>query len=72
LVLKEHEWFVPELARELGVRPHVVYAWIRKGRLTSRQVDGPQGRWIVHADASKRENLKAAVTEVHAQGSESA
>src|SRR5262249_6189609 len=70
LALKEDEWFVPDLARELGVRPHVVYAWIRKGKLPARQVDGSQGRWIVHADAATLESLKAVVTEVGAQGSD--
>ncbi len=70
LALKEDEWFVPDLVRAVGVRPHVVYAWIRKGKLSARQVDGPQGRWIVHADAATLENLKAAATEVGAQGSE--
>jgi len=58
LVLTEGEWFVPDLARELGVRPQVVYAWIRSKRLTARQVNGPQGRWIVRADAGLLACLK--------------
>jgi hypothetical protein len=62
LTLKEGEWFVPELARAVGVRPQVVYAWIRTGQLPARQVNGPQGRWIVHADAAELERLKAAPT----------
>jgi DNA invertase Pin-like site-specific DNA recombinase len=69
LTLKEDEWFVPDLAREVGVRPQVVYAWIRKGKLSAWQVDGPQGRWIVHADAATLEGLKAAATEAGVQGS---
>jgi hypothetical protein len=69
LTLKEDEWFVPDLARAVGVRPQVVYAWIRQGKLTARQVDGPQGRWIVHADAATLESLRAAATEAGAQGS---
>lgn len=67
---KQDEWFVPDLARAIGVRPHVVYAWIRKGKLPARQVDGHQGRWIVHADAKTLESLKAAAPEVDAQGSD--
>jgi hypothetical protein len=67
LTLKEGEWFVPDLARAVGVRPHVVYAWIHKGQLPARQVDGPRGRWIVHADAAGLERLKAAPTAVGTQ-----
>ena len=63
LALREGDWFVPDLARALGVRPQCVYAWIRNGRLPARQVDGPQGRWIVHAEADVLESLKA----LHAQ-----
>jgi len=62
LKLKEDEWFVPDLARAVGVPPHVVYTWIRKGRVSARQVDGPQGRWIIHVDAATLGNLKASST----------
>ena len=58
LALSTDEWFVPELAQELGVRPQVIYVWIRQKRLVARQVDGPQGRWVVHADAALVERLK--------------
>jgi DNA invertase Pin-like site-specific DNA recombinase len=56
--LKADEWLVPDLARELGVRPAVIYARIRQNQLTAHQVDGPQGRWIVHADAAVVARLK--------------
>lgn len=69
LTLKHDEWFVPDLARAVGVRPHVVYAWIRKGKLSARQVDGPQGRWIVHTDSATLETLKATALEMGTQGS---
>jgi hypothetical protein len=59
LVRAANEWFVSDLARELGVSRQVVYTWIRTGRLPSRQVDGPQGRWIVYADAVLLEKLKS-------------
>jgi DNA invertase Pin-like site-specific DNA recombinase len=72
LALKKDEWFVPELARAVGVRTHIVYAWIRKDKLLARQVDGPQGRWIIHADAATLESLKAAAAEVGTQGRERA
>jgi hypothetical protein len=60
LALREDEGFVPDLAREIGVRRQGTYAWIRTGKLPARQMDGPQGRWIVHADAALLEHLKAA------------
>lgn len=60
LALVENEWFVPDLAREVGVSRQVVYSWIRAGRVPARQVDGPQGRWIVRADAAMLESLKTA------------
>jgi hypothetical protein len=67
LKLKEDEWFVPDLARAVGVRPQDVYAWLRKGRLPARQVNGPQGRWVVHVDAAELDRLKSAATVVGAQ-----
>jgi hypothetical protein len=60
LALIENEWYVPDLARELGVRQQLVYSWIRTGRLPARQMGGPQGRWIAHADAAMLECLKNA------------
>ena len=60
LTLTEDEWFVPDLAKRLGVGPQLVYSWIRSGKLPARQMDGPQGRWIVRADAVTLESLKTA------------
>ena len=59
VTLAEGERFASDLARELGVRPQVVYAWIKSGRVPGRQLDGTQGRWIVRADASVMATLKA-------------
>jgi DNA-binding NarL/FixJ family response regulator len=59
IALIEGERFASELARELGVRPQIVYAWIKSGRLSGRQAGGVQGRWIVRADASVMAILKA-------------
>lgn len=58
LALANDEWFVPDLARKIGVRAQIIYSWIRTGRLPARQVGGPQGRWIVRADAVILESLK--------------
>jgi hypothetical protein len=59
LALAENEWFIPNLARELGIRRQVVYSWIRTGRLPARQVGGRQGRWIARVDPATLESLKA-------------
>jgi hypothetical protein len=71
LALKEDEWFVPDLARKLGVHPNRIYAWVHNGKLAARQVDGYQGRWIVHADATMLASLKDAVNDVHPHVDES-
>jgi hypothetical protein len=60
LPLTEEEWFVPDLAKKLGVGPQLVYSWIRSGKLPARQLDGPQGRWIVRADAATLARLQTA------------
>ncbi len=70
--LKEGEWFIPDLARELGVHRYAITAWIHKGKLSARQVDGRQGRWIVQADVATLQKLKVAATEVGAKGHTSA
>jgi hypothetical protein len=59
VTLAEGERFASDVARELGVRPQVVYAWIKAGRLSGRQVGSTQGRWIVRADASVMATLTA-------------
>lgn len=58
ITLREGERFASDLARELGVRPPLVYAWIKSGRLPGRQAGSPQGRWIVCANADTVANLK--------------
>ena len=59
VTLIEGERFASDLARELGVRPQLVYAWIKSGRLPGRQAGSPQGRWIVCADADTVAVLKS-------------
>lgn len=59
LTLTEGERFASDIARELGVRPQVVYAWIKSGRLPGRQAGRPQGRWIVRAAANVLATLTA-------------
>ncbi len=61
VTLAEGERFAVDLARELCVQPHVIYSWIKSGRLPGRKAGSPQGRWIVQADAKTVANLKTAV-----------
>lgn len=55
--LREHEWLIPELARELGVGLATVYEWIQEERVTARKLK--DGRWVITADGAKREELAA-------------
>jgi hypothetical protein len=55
--LRENEWFLPQLAAELGVGHQTVYGWVRKGRISARRL--ADGRWVVTADADKRRDLTA-------------
>lgn len=52
------EWWLPDLAAELGVRPIVVHRWRWSGWLHSRQLPGVNGRWIVWADRSELRRLR--------------
>ena len=46
-VTEPGEWFIPDLARALGVNGQTIYSWIRKGWVAARQMGGPQGRWVI-------------------------
>lgn len=52
------EWWLPELAAELGVRPIVVHRWRWSGWLHGRQLAGDNGRWIMWADRSELGRLR--------------
>jgi DNA invertase Pin-like site-specific DNA recombinase len=52
------EWWLADLATELGVRPIVVHRWRWSGWLHSRQLPGDNGRWIVWADGSELGRLR--------------
>jgi len=41
------EWWVPDLARELGYTVYAIYKWIASGRVRARPLDGPLGRQVV-------------------------
>lgn len=58
-VLGPNEWFIPDLARHLGISYPTIYGWIKRGWVAARQQDGPQGCWIVQADPQRLHDLTA-------------
>jgi hypothetical protein len=56
----EHEWLLPDLAAELGMPVISLYAWLRRGWVRARQLDGCRRRpWAVFADAQELARLRA-------------
>ena len=52
------EWWLPELAYELGVKPIVIHRWRWSGYLSARQLAGDKSRWIVWANAAEMRRLR--------------
>lgn len=52
------EWWLADLARELGVEPMVVHQWRWYGWLHARQLPGKAGRVIVWADRDEVRRLR--------------
>jgi hypothetical protein len=56
-LLQQHEWRIPDLARELGVIPQKIHYWIKQGWIHSRRT--PSGKHlIVWADKDEIRRLK--------------
>jgi hypothetical protein len=51
------EWWLHDLARQLGVSPHTLHGWRRRGWVHSRQLSGRGGPWAVWADGPEIERL---------------
>jgi hypothetical protein len=56
--LGRHEWWLGELAGELGMPEATLYGWLRRGRLKARQQQKVPYRWIVWADEGELGRLK--------------
>lgn len=56
--LGAHEWWLPELARTIGMPAITLHSWLRCGWATGRQQKQPPGRWILWADAAEVERLR--------------
>jgi DNA invertase Pin-like site-specific DNA recombinase len=56
--LQSGEWWLHTLAARLGVSPHTLHGWRRKGWLRARQVGGRGGPWAVWADKAELSRLQ--------------
>ncbi len=52
------EWWVPMLARRVGMPEVTLHNWIQRGWVRARQQELPDRRWIVWADAAEVERLQ--------------
>jgi hypothetical protein len=52
-----HEWWLGDLARELGMSPLKLRDWVTRGWLHGRQLPS-DGRWIVWADRAEKKRLR--------------
>jgi DNA invertase Pin-like site-specific DNA recombinase len=55
--LEDNEWWLPELARELGMPEVTLYSWIGRGWVEGRQIPGAYRRWVLWADPAEVERL---------------
>jgi hypothetical protein len=58
-VLATNERWLPDLAVELGLSPHTLHGWRRKGWLHARQVGGRGGSWAVWASPKELQRFRA-------------
>jgi transposase-like protein len=54
----DNEWWLADLAAELGVTLGTIHHWRQQARLTGRQETYPPHRWILHADPAKLAELR--------------
>jgi DNA invertase Pin-like site-specific DNA recombinase len=52
------EWWLTDLARELGMPRVTLHGWIKRGWVTAHQRDDTRRSWIIHADATEVERLR--------------
>jgi hypothetical protein len=56
--LRAHEWWLTDLARELGMPVPTVHCWLRRGWIVARKLAGAGGRWILWADEEELGRLR--------------
>jgi len=55
--LDRHEWWLPDLARELEMSANKLRDWALRGWVRSRQIP-PRGLWVIWADGRERQRLR--------------
>ena len=53
-----HEWWLDDLAAELGMPPITLHSWLRRGWVHARQESRRPHRWIIHADGDQLAELR--------------
>jgi hypothetical protein len=56
--LGEHEWWLVDLARALGMPPTTLRTWADRGWVTARQQPQPPRRWVIWADEAELQQLR--------------
>ena len=56
--LAEHEWWLTDLARAIGMPRVTLFCWLQRGWLTARQQPDPPRLWIVRADPDEVQRLR--------------
>jgi hypothetical protein len=56
--LGPHEWWLPELARTIGMPAITLHSWLRRGWVTGHQQEQVPRHWILWADAAEVERLR--------------
>lgn len=56
-LLRPHEWWTADLARELGISPQRVHKWIQRGWVSARRTP-IHHRWLVWADPRELRRLR--------------
>ena len=56
-ILEEHEWFLTDLARKLGMPQATLHRWVRVGWVRARKLPTPGGYWVIWADAAELDRM---------------
>lgn len=56
--LGPHQWWLTDLAREIGVPRVTLFGWITRGWVTAHQQHDARRSWVVHADPAEVERLR--------------
>jgi DNA invertase Pin-like site-specific DNA recombinase len=54
----QHEWWLLELAKKIGMPKATLYGWLRRGWVKARRQEQVPRRWIVWADEAELERLR--------------